>query len=343
MKNRFMLAPMTNRQSHQDGRLSDDEFRWLTLRAKGGFGLTMTCAAHVQEQGKGFSNQLGIFSDDLLPGHHRLAEEIKRHQSLAVVQLHHAGARSPMDLIVGRPVCPSEDAETNARSLLIDEVHQLRDDFISAAVRAQTAGYDGVEIHGAHGYVLCQFLSSKYNRRVDRYGGSLKNRARLIFEILEGVRSACGPQFLLGLRLSPEHHGIVLSECMEISQRFIDSGLIDFLDVSLWDVFKQPIGATQEDKSLLEHVVSLNRRGVKLTVAGKISTAAQVNHVLGMGIDFVTIGRAAILHHDFPVKVIRDPSFVPAPLPVSVAHLTTEGLGPNFINYMKRWEGFVQS
>ena len=77
MKNRFMLAPLTNLQSHEDGRLSDEEFRWLTMRAEGGFGLTMTCAAHVQAQGQGFPGQLGIFSDAHLPGLTRLASTIR--------------------------------------------------------------------------------------------------------------------------------------------------------------------------------------------------------------------------------------------------------------------------
>ena len=85
MKNRFMLAPLTNQQSHPDGTLSEDEFHWLTLRAKGGFGLTMTCAAHVQAIGQGFAGQLGIFSDKHLPGLTRLAAAIKADDSLAVV------------------------------------------------------------------------------------------------------------------------------------------------------------------------------------------------------------------------------------------------------------------
>src|SRR5688500_335979 len=91
MQNRFALAPLTNLQSHPDGRLSDDEFRWLTYRAKGGFGMTMTCAAHVQRQGQGFPGQLGVWSDDHLDGLSRLADAIKAEDSVAVVQLHHAG------------------------------------------------------------------------------------------------------------------------------------------------------------------------------------------------------------------------------------------------------------
>ena len=115
MKNRFMLAPMTNCQSHPDGQLSEDEFHWLTMRAKGSFGLTMTCAAHVQKNGQGFPGQLGIFSDELLNGHKRLAKAIQDEGSLAVIQLHHAGMRSPHDLIDGAPLCPSEDEKTGSK------------------------------------------------------------------------------------------------------------------------------------------------------------------------------------------------------------------------------------
>ena len=172
MKNRFMIAPLTNQQSHEDGRLSDDEYKWLTMRAKGGFGLVMTCASHVQEVGKGFSGQLGIFSDDLIDGHKRLASEIKSHGSLAVIQLHHAGMRSPFEVIKQKAVCPSDSKKHNARALTLTEVHQLRQDLIGAAARANKCGYDGIEVHGAHGYILTQFLSSKINQRTDEYGGS---------------------------------------------------------------------------------------------------------------------------------------------------------------------------
>jgi len=102
---------LTNLQSHPDGTLSDDEYHWLTQRAVGGFGATMTCAAHIQAIGQGFPGQLGAFSDDHLPGLTRLAAGIKAEGSLAIVQLHHAGMRSPKDLIGEAPVCPSDNAE----------------------------------------------------------------------------------------------------------------------------------------------------------------------------------------------------------------------------------------
>lgn len=341
MKNRFMLAPLTNTQSHADGTLSDDEFHWLTLRAKGGFGLTMTCAAHVQAAGQGFPGQLGVFGDQHLPGLTRLAAAIKAEGSVAVVQLHHAGNRSPADLIGQAPLCPSDDAETGARALTLAEVEQLRDDFIAAAVRAQKAGFDGVELHGAHGYILCQFLSPTINRREDRYGGSLENRARLIFEIIDGVRAACRPDFNLGLRLSPERFGLQLAEIRDLAQQLMRDGKIDYLDMSLWDVAKEPVEEAFQGRTLMSYFTELDRGNVRLGVAGKIMAAETARQCLEDGADFVVIGRAAILHHDYPKRALADPGFTPIALPVTPEHLRAEGLSPVFVEYMGNWKGFV--
>lgn len=337
-----MLAPMTNQQSHEDGSLSDDEFNWLVKRAAGGFGMVMTCASHVQKVGKGFPGQLGIFSDELKPGHKKLTAAIKAKGSLAVIQLHHAGMRSPKEIIGEAPVCPSAIEKYGARALMHDEITQLKNDFIAAAIRAKTCGYDGVEIHGAHGYIIAQFLSSEINKRTDEYGGSLANRSRLLFELVDGIREAYGSGFLLGVRLSPERFGLDLAEIKTVTQQLIDGGKVDFLDISLWDSFKQPEEEKYQSKSLLQHFTDLDFKDVKLTVAGKIRNGAEVNQVLNQGVDFVAIGRSAILHHDFPNRVIADPNFEPVANPVSHAYLKNEGLGEAFITYMHRWPGFVE-
>ena len=343
MKNRFMLAPLTNQQSHENGQLSDEEFHWLTMRAKGQFGSVMTCASHVQEIGKGFSGQLGIFSDELMDGHKKLAEAITSYGSLAVIQLHHAGMRSPKDVIGKKAVCPSDSEKHNARALTLEEVYQLKDDFINAAIRAKQCGYDGVEIHGAHGYILTQFLSSDINKRTDNYGGSLENRSRLLFEIVNGIRTKCGSDFLIGVRLSPEKFGMQLSEMKTISQQLIDLGEIDFLDLSLWDCFKIPEEYPDSKLNLLEHILQLEFKNVKLTVAGNIRNGNDVKRVLNSGVDFATIGRSAILHHDFPMRVIDNPDFIPIENPVSKDYLRSEGLSDTFIKYMNRWPGFVEN
>ena len=342
MKNRFMLAPLTNKQSHADGSLSDVERNWLTMRARGQFGLVMTCATSVQQVGKCWAGQLGIYDERHLPGHLLLTEQIRDQGSLAVSQLHHGGIRADSKVTGEQVVGPSDLEKYQARGLRLVEVEQVRDDFIAAAQRAQQAGYDGVEVHGAHGYLIAQFLSPELNQREDAYGGGLENRFRLLKEIIEGIRSECGPDFLLGVRLSPERFGMVLDEVKEVSQWLIDSGALDFLDISLWDTFKQPEGANSEGPSLLEHFTTLDRKNVKLTVAGKIHGGKEVQKALTLGVDFVTVGRSGILHHDFPIHVMQDEHFEPQSLPVTQAYLIQEGLSQPFIDYMRRWEGFVE-
>ena len=341
MKNRFMLAPLTNLQSHADGRLSDEEFHWLTMRAHGGFGLTMTCASHVQAQGQGFPGQLGIWSNRHLGGLSRLAAEIRQTGSRAFVQLHHAGMRSPRDLIGMQPVCPSDHAETGARALTLSEVEQLRDDFIAAAVRAQKAGFDGVELHGAHGYILCQFLSSETNLRTDMYGGSLENRTRLIEEIIAGIRASCRPDFTLGIRLSPERFGIRLGEARAVVQQLLREGRLDLIDLSLWDVFKKPNEEAFQSRLLIDWFTDLERGDVRLGVAGKVTDATTARRCLEHGADIAIIGRAAILHHDFPERVRANPEFAARSLPVTRDYLRAEGLSSAFLEYMKNWKGFI--
>ena len=279
MKNSFMLAPLTNTQSFEDGCLSNDEYNWLVMRAKGNFGMTMSCASHVQPIGKGFPGQLGIFDDIHIEGLKRLTDKIKSFDSLAVAQLHHAGMRSPEDIIGERPVCPSSDDETNSRALTLDEVKELIDDFISAAVRAQKSGYDGVEIHGAHGYILCQFLSPSINKRDDDYGGSLENRSRIIFEIINGIREECGDSFLLGVRLSPERFGMDLKEIKTVCKQLINTQKIDFLDISLWDSFKYPAGMVIK---IPNKKVSLSCRLYLTLFFGKIIKKQQIIAIIGI-------------------------------------------------------------
>jgi len=341
MKNRFMLAPLTNQQSHDDGTLSDDEFHWLTKRAVGGFGLVMTCAAHVQRVGRGFAGQLGVFDDAHIPGLARLATAIKAEDSVAIVQLHHAGRRSPKDLIGTDPVCPFEDPEVGARALTTGEVEQLVEDFIAAAVRCEQAGFDGVELHGAHDYVICQFLNPEANLRDDRWGGSFENRSRLLVEILTGIRSRCRPDFNVSVRLSPERFGMRTGEIVSLYEELAGSGLVDFVDMSLWDVFKNCVDPDFADRRLVDVFADAERGRTKLGVAGKLYSAEECRRAVDAGADFVVIGRGAILHHDFPRQCAQNTDFVVRPLPTTRETLREEGLSDAFIGYMGNWKGFV--
>ncbi|MEZ5959845.1 MAG: NADH:flavin oxidoreductase [Hyphomonadaceae bacterium] len=338
LKNRFVLSPLTNLQSHPDGVLSDDEYRWLTMRAEGGFGLTMTCAASVQEEGVGFPGQLGVHDDKHLPGLTRLAAKINEEGSHSVVQLQHSGLRS-----MKNPKAPSADEKLKAEAMTLDEVKYSRDKFIEAAQRAERAGFHGVELHAAHGYLICSFLSPELNRRDDAYGGDAERRARFLFEIVDAVRDVTKPSFSLGVRLSPERWGLQTLEIRDVAQKLMDTNKIDYIDMSLWDVRKEPQDESLQGRTLASYFTDLKRGDTRLGAAGKIMSAQDVRDVIAAGFDFPLLGRAAILHHDFPKRAAADPNFASIATPVSEQYLKDEGLGSAFVNYMRTWAGFVEA
>ena len=340
MKNRFMLAPLTTQQSFADGRMSEEELHWLSLRAKGGFGYVLTAATHVQAVGQGFPGQIGVFGDKHVEGLSRLAAGVKAHGAVACLQLYHAGNRAPREQ-VSAPVCPSDDPKTGARALTTSEVEALRDDFIAGAKRAEQSGFDGVEIHSAHGYILAQFLSPSINRRDDRYGGTIENRARLIFEIIDGVRAACRPDFQVGLRLSAERFDLRLGEIISVATEVFRQDKIDFFELSAWDVAKEPQEPEYRGRTLVSHFAELPRGEIRFGAAGKVLAADTAAGLIEAGCDFAVIGRAAILRHDFPEAVRHDPNHTSPALPVSAQYLHGQGLSPAFVNYMRTWPGFV--
>lgn len=344
MSNRFALAPLTNSQSNPDGTLSDDEFHWLVARARGGFGMTMTCAAHVSPEGQAFAGQLGIHSDDHLPGLTRLASAINAEGGMSVVQLHHGGRRAMTKHSGMQPVAPWEDAKFGARELTTGEIQRIIEDFGTAAARAEKAGFSGVEVHGAHGYLPCAFLDTKLNHRTDQYGGSYENRVRMIRELLDSVRASTSAGFSIGLRLSGERHGVDLVEMQQLAGEVMTSGELDYLDMSLWDIAKLPHDEAHEQKPLMQHFTDIPRGNTKLGVAGMIRNAEQAQWALDNGADFVFIGRAAILHHDFPKLAIQDPKFASVPTPVSVEHLKSQQVSTTFVDYLNTsFAGFVAS
>ncbi|MDP3968746.1 MAG: NADH:flavin oxidoreductase [Nocardioides sp.] len=338
--NRLALAPLTNTQSHIDGTLSDDERAWLVARGRGGFGLVMTCAAYVAPAGQAWPGQLGIASDDQLPGLTRLASELAATGTRSAVQLHHGGRRAAPALSGRANQCPWDEPSKDAVAMSTGEVEEMIADFVAAAVRAERAGFHGVQLHGAHGYLLGQFLDGRHNHRTDGYGGSFDHRIRVVLEVLEGVREATGPDFQLGLRLTPEGSGITLDEGRETARQVLASGTLDYLDMSLWDVFMKPRGGA--DGLLIEHFTDLPRHGARLGVAGKVLSAADAAWCLEQGADIVSVGVAAILHHDFAARAVADPGFVVRERPVSRDDLHAEHVGPAFVDYLAAgWDDLV--
>ncbi|MEC8546086.1 MAG: NADH:flavin oxidoreductase, partial [Pseudomonadota bacterium] len=231
---------------------------------------------------------------------------------------------------------------TGARAMTWDEIKATEEAFVNAALLSEKAGFDGMEIHGAHGYLLCQFLSADINRRDDDYGGALANRTRIVDNIIAGIKQVCGTSFSLALRLSPTRFGVQIEEIVAYYERLCAARTLDFIDMSLWDVFQKVDKGTFQGQRLVDIFAQLERHETKLTVAGKINTGEDVKNVLDAGVDFVALGRAGILHHDWPQKFAENQDFRSIQTPVSRAHLTAEGLGPKFVDYMSTWAGFVE-
>ncbi|HEV8394481.1 MAG TPA: NADH:flavin oxidoreductase [Vicinamibacterales bacterium] len=338
--NRVVLAPMTNKQSHADGSLGDDELRWLCSRAEGGFGVVMTCAAHVAKDGQGWPGELGIFDDGLLPGLTTLAAALRERGAVSMVQIFHGGLRA--DPAVSGEMPWSASAADGVRAATPDDLARVVEQFAAAALRAKRAGFDGVELHGAHGYLFTQFLSAEQNRRTDAWGGPLENRVRLLRDALRTVRARVGPMFTVGVRLSPENFGnakgLDLDESVRIAQWLAEDGA-DFVHLSLWRALEPT--AKRPDQHALPLFRAALPPDVAIVAAGALWTRGEAEQVIALGADAVALGRSAIVNRDWPLQA-RHEAWQPRRPPVTMDALREEGLSEPFAGYMRTWKGFVQ-
>jgi 2,4-dienoyl-CoA reductase-like NADH-dependent reductase (Old Yellow Enzyme family) len=258
------------------------------------------------------------------------------------VQIFHGGLRAPASLIGEEPWSSSDSPPPDvARAATATDIARVQLEFRDAALLAHRAGFDGVELHGAHGYLFGQFLSATMNVRQDAWGGSFEGRARLLRETLRLVRGAVPDRFVMGVRISPEDwgnaKGLDLDESLTLARWLADDGA-DFLHVSLWDAKKNT------KKRPEAHAVPLFRdvlpREVALVVAGNVWTRADAEELLAKGASAVAVGRAAIANPDWATRV-ADPAWEPRRPPLTIAELRERGLNETFAGYMRRWKGFV--
>jgi 2,4-dienoyl-CoA reductase-like NADH-dependent reductase (Old Yellow Enzyme family) len=347
MPNRLALAPMTNGQSEPNGDLGEDELTWLARRVDGGFGMITTCAAHVAQDGKAWAGELGIDDDARLPGLTRLAERLHTRGGLGVVQLFHGGLRASRKHSGAQPWSASAHEESGAnyetpRPATEEDLARVIEQFAAAAARAERAGFQGVEVHGAHGYLPSQFLSTLMNQRGDRWGGSLENRARLVREITRAIRARVSAKFVVGVRLSLEDYafakGLDLDESLEVARQLADDGA-DFLHASLWDV--EPNTKKRPEAHPLELLRAALPAEVAIMVAGSIWTVEQAQRAMERGADLISLGRAAVLNPDWPDEAKAGTSYEPRRPPMAADELVARAVSPKFVEYLRRWPGFV--
>lgn len=330
---RAALAPLTNTQSHADGTLADAELRWLERRARGGFALIETCATFVSEEGQAWEGQLGAASDAHVPGLTRLAAAVKAHGPVAIVQLHHGGALATL-----APERLSTGGPEGARAATPADLVRVVDDYVAAALRCQNAGFDGVEVHGANGYLFTQFLAPDDNPRTDAWGGDLTGRARLLRDTVRAVRDATRPGFAVGVRISPvdtwARRGLVLADGVELAKWLAEDG-VDWVHLSLQDAAGPP---PHEDLRVpvARAIRDALPPDVAVLAAGGLRTHADAARALDAGVDVTVVGKAAIVDPDWP----HHPDG-PPPIPWTPEALARVDVSPVFVRYLQRFPGLM--
>ena len=345
-RNRAVLAAMTNKQSASDGTLSEDEINWLLMRAEGGFGIVTTAATHVTEGGQGWTGEMGVWGDHHIPGLTRLANGIRERGAISLAQIFHGGMFAPESITGTQPVSASEnplskDSEETSRELSYDEIEAIVSAFGDAASRCAKAGFDGVELHGAHGYLICQFLGEKTNRREDVWGGGIFERARFLMRIIQDVRNKVPEDFIIGVRISPEHRkvGVRLEDSLELAEMLSEAG-VDFLHISCWDCSAGSLEFPEDKRTLTQWFSDRLGKSVPIISAGGIWSTADAESVMGHGADMIAVARAAIGHADWASQISEE-NYSPEKPPFSREHLLEQGLSETFVDYMRRWDGFV--
>ncbi|MBI4270210.1 MAG: NADH:flavin oxidoreductase [Candidatus Rokubacteria bacterium] len=314
LPNRFSVPGLTTNYATPDGFVTDALCEYLAARARGGFGLIVTENLGVHPAGRVMPRMVMIDDDRYVAGLARLASAVRREGGVVVGQLSHAG-RQTKSRITGLPLvapsavpCPIN--REMPRALAVDEIQELAQAFVRAAVRLADAGFDGVEIHGAHGYLVGAFLSRYANRRDDAFGGPLDNRLRFLLDIVDGIQRALGRDFPLIVRLSAREFvpdGLDLPEAIEIARRLRDRGVHALsVSVGVYESFNKlsMVAGEPEGQWLPLAAAIRSATGLPTIGVGRIKRARVAEAALASGqIDLAAFGRASIADPELPRKV----------------------------------------
>ncbi|MDD9791803.1 NADH-dependent flavin oxidoreductase [Priestia megaterium] len=317
LKNRVVMAPMTTWSSNDDYTVSDEELTYYQKRVNG-VGLVITGCTHVQPNGIGFTNEFAAYDDKFIPSLRKLAGAAKSGGAPAILQIFHGGNKALPALTPNGEVVSSSALETEAsdfapsvlpRELSHDEILEVIHAFGETTRRAIEAGFDGVEIHGAHGFLLQNFFSPFFNRREDEWGGSLENRLRfplaVVQEIKNVIKKHATKPFILGYRISPDEHqtgGLRMKDTYELINRLIEAN-VDYVHASLANALSSKPVDSKDDKTYLELIAEHVNNRVPVIAAGSMVTADDVKTALDKGLSLAAIGHTLIMNPDWVEKV----------------------------------------
>jgi 2,4-dienoyl-CoA reductase-like NADH-dependent reductase (Old Yellow Enzyme family) len=308
LENRFIRSATWEGMAAEDGSCTPKLIQLVSDLARGGVGLIITSHSYVQKVGQARNGQLGIHSDDMIRGLTEMADAVHRQRGKIVCQLAHAGLFARIRFSGQTPIAPSDIpgiAEGPRREMTKEDIQTVVKAFTAAAKRARTAGFDGVQIHAAHGYLLSQFISPIFNHRTDEYGGSLENRARLPLEVLQAIRRNVGGGFPVLIKLNCKEFrddGLQPDEFVQIGKMLADAG-IDAIEVSgglLISPKHQPsqLGINKDEKEAYfrEEAKALKKRvDIPIILVGGNRSFHVAERIVAQGVaDYISMSRPLI-------------------------------------------------
>ncbi len=320
LRNRIFMAPMTIAASFENGMITGDEIAYYEMRSKE-VGAVITACAYVSFEGKAWKGGPSADSDDMIPGLAKLASSIQKNGAKAILQLYHGGRMVRKDAIGGgqnvsaSAVIHPQNKSDMPKALTHDEITDMIAKFADATKRAIDAGFDGVELHGANGYLLQQFLSPHSNVRTDEWGGNLKNRMNFPLAVVEAAKKkieeyATKP-FVLGYRITPEESdvdGIKLEDALAFIAELKNLNCLDYLHVSWGNLPASTSNDSNNQEPVAVKIKKITQDDLVLITNGNISSKEDLSNISESGVEMVAVGRPLILDPNWVSKIEADSS-----------------------------------
>ncbi len=313
LSNRLVMPPMATAKSEDDGKVSRDIINYYDEKSKGGhIGLIIIEHSYISKEGKASSNQLSIADDSVIDNLKKLSDVIHKNGSKAIMQINHAGSATSAEITGNSPVGPSavsHPRNTNVvpRELTMEEIKSIISSFANAAKRVKEGGFDGVEIHSAHGYLLSQFLSPISNKRSDEYGGNVLNRIKIHLQVIDAVKKAVGEDFTVFLRLGASDYmegGTTIEDSIIAAREFQKAG------VAALDISGGFCGYIKPDISEQGYFWPLTKAikeqiSIPVILTGGITEPESAEKLLADGkADLIGVGRAILNDSDWAARAM---------------------------------------
>lgn len=313
VRNRIATSAMVTNYCDAGGNATERYIAYHEAKAKGGYGLLVTEDYAVDPAGRGFTNVAGLWDDSQIESHSKLTERVHKYGALILAQIYHCGRQTSRAVIGTQPIAPTALPDGIGpdvpRAMTLAEITKVIGQFGDTALRAKKAGFDGVQIHAGHGYLVAEFLSPYANKRTDAYGGTFFNRARFLLEVIQDIRKKCGDDFIIDMKISGDEcieGGRTLSDTIEIVKLSENAG-IDMVTISAGTYAS---GGRISPSPYIGHAwlqdqAAEVRKGVKIpvSVVGRINDPFIAESVLAQGnADFVAMARESLIDPEMPNK-----------------------------------------